>query len=193
MKLFYYITSLLICQVLFSSFFKFFRDVRCRFLCSNSFIISLLFQFVKYFFSFFSFFKSSFLWYLGFRFLASAFLLYHFQTSLSIPFPELFFRSRQLLFPESRQASFSSSYLRSRSTALSLYHFLTGLSRKILNGLFLFFCECFTNSHEHIILFGAISFLFFNCMQQKLPPIKPHMSTIFRLAHKLVKQLHFGY
>ena len=55
MKLFYYITSLLICQVLFSSFFKFFRDVRCRFLCSNSFIISLLFQFVKYFFHFFPF------------------------------------------------------------------------------------------------------------------------------------------
>lgn len=192
MKLFYYITSLLICQVLFSSFFKFFRDVHCRFLCSNSFIISLLFQFVKYFFHFFPFSNLLFC-----DTSASAFLR---QPSYYITSKQVcqylfrnFFRSRQLLFPESRQASFSSPYLRSRSTALLLYHFFCDLSRKILNGLFLFFCECFTNSPEHIILFGASSFLFFNRMQQKLPPIKPYMSTIFRLAHKLVKQLHFGY
>ena len=193
MKLFYYITSLSICQVLFSSFFKSFQDVRYCLSYSNFYSISLLFKFVKYFFKFFS----NFLFCDTF---ASACFFQVRQPSYYITFKQVcqylfqsFFKLPSAFFPLVRTSSLNSRFSLPRSTALLLYHFLTGLSRKILNGLFLFFCECFTNSPEHIILFGAISFLFFNCMQQKLPPIKPHMSTIFRLAHKLVKQLHFGY
>lgn len=155
MKLFYYITSLLICQVLFSSFFKFFRDVRCRFLCSNSFIISLLFQFVKYFFHFF-------LFQIFFSVIPRLPLSCVSLPIISLPnkfvntFSGTFFRSRQLLFPESRQASFSSPYL--CSLVRQLYYYIT------------FFVTCQGKFLEILsMIFGYFVYTFFSYTFRILP------------------------
>lgn len=136
MKLFYYITSLLICQVLFQVFSNFFEMFAAAF-CAATF---LLYHFSSNLSStFFHFFPFSNLLFCDTS--ASTFLRQpsYYITSKQVCqylFRNFFFRSRQLLFPESRQASFSSPYLRSRSTAFLLYHFFCDLSRKITVGIF---------------------------------------------------------
>ena len=138
MKLFYYITSLLICQVLFSSFSNFFETFAAAFCAATLLLYHFSSNLSSTFFHFF-------LFQIFFSVIPQLPL-----SCVSLPiislsnkfvntFSGTFFRSRQLLFPESRQASFSSPYLRSRSTALSLYHFLTGLSRKKSAKFFLSF------------------------------------------------------
>ena len=123
MKLFYYITSLSICQVLFSSFFKSFQDVRYCLSYSNFYSISLLFKFVKYFFKFFS----NFLFCDTF---ASACFFQVRQPSYYITFKQVcqylfqsFFKLPSAFFPLVRTSS--PLTLVSRSLVRQLYHYIT--------------------------------------------------------------------
>ena len=170
-KLFYYITSLSICQVLFSSFFKSFRDVRYCLSYSNFYIISLLFKFVKYFFKFFQIFFSVIPWLSLPFFSASAFLLYHFQTSLSIPFPKFFQAPVGFLSFSPDKLSLNSRISLPRSTALLLYHLLLRLSRKKLRRYFSLFCLFCTVPKSLTLTLCCYFYLFMNCFIVLFPPV----------------------
>ena len=172
MKLFYYITSLSICQVLFSSFFKSFQDVRYCLSYSNFYSISLLFKFVKYFFKFFS----NFLFCDTF---ASACFFQVRQPSYYITFKQVC----QYLFQSFSQApvnffslspdklSLNSRISLPRSTALSLYHYFLRLSRKKLCRYFRLFCLFCTVPESLTLTLCCYFYLFMNCFIVLFPPV----------------------
>lgn len=140
MKLFYYITSLSICQVLFSSFFKSFRDVRYCLSYSNFYSISLLFKFVKYFFQVLSNFLFCDTFASACFFKCVSLSIISLSNKFVNTFSKVFFKLPSAFFPLVRTSSLNSRISLPRSTALLLYHYFLRLSRKKLCRYFSFFC-----------------------------------------------------